>query len=55
MSAAVLLLVFALLGALVYCLTANAKASELGRLVFFAAMLALMFHVTGLALPSVFR
>ncbi len=43
MAIAILPILFALVGALVYALSANAKAGELGKLAYFAGMLALAF------------
>jgi hypothetical protein len=39
--------IFAVAGALVYALSANAKASEIGRLIFVAAFLVVMFAAAG--------
>ena len=43
MALAIIPVAFALIGALVYVLSANAKAAELGRLTFACGMLALAF------------
>lgn len=40
-------IIAAIAGALVYVISANAKAAELGRLVFGAAVLALMLNLAG--------
>lgn len=38
---------FAIAGALVYALAANPKVAEIGRVTFFAAMIALMIALSG--------
>lgn len=45
MLIAIVAVLFAILGALVYALAGNAKLAELGRLTFAAAMIALMFEL----------
>lgn len=44
MMIALLAILFAIAGALVYALSGNAKLAELGRLTFLAAMIALMLE-----------
>ena len=45
MATAIIPIVMAILGALAYALSANAKVQELGRLLFAAGVFALAFHL----------
>jgi len=47
MATAIIPIVMAILGALAYALSANAKVQELGRLLFAAGVFALAFALAG--------
>jgi len=47
MATAIIPIVMAILGALAYALSANAKVAELGRLLFAAGVFALAFALAG--------